>query len=114
MARDESDAYAFTIPPASRRAQPPSLVCDLLGLTGDAADNVPGVPGVGPKTAVKLLKEYGSLEGILGAAPSMKASKRKQALIDFAELVRTRVRTAHRGRASRLCPSGGGTYGKFR
>jgi len=43
---------------------PPELMLDMLSLTGDSADNIPGVPGIGPKTAQKLLHEYGSLDGI--------------------------------------------------
>ena len=46
----------------------PGQMVDFLALAGDASDNVPGVPGVGPKTAVKLLRQYGSLEGLLAAA----------------------------------------------
>ncbi len=44
---------------------PPSRIVDLLALMGDASDNIPGVPGIGPKTAVPLLQEFGSLEGVL-------------------------------------------------
>lgn len=47
-------------------------VVDMLGLQGDAVDNIPGVPGVGPKTAAKLLKEYGSVEAIIENAGSIK------------------------------------------
>ena len=47
---------------------PPDRVIDLLGLMGDSSDNVPGVPGVGEKTAVKLINAYGSLEGALDNA----------------------------------------------
>ena len=52
----------------------PEKILDLLSLTGDSADNVPGVKGVGPKTAVKLLNEYGSLEKIYENADSIKGS----------------------------------------
>jgi len=58
----------------------PSLLLDYLALTGDASDNIPGVPGVGPKTAARLLDRYGSLEGIYEHLPSMKASKMKERL----------------------------------
>ncbi|TFH75486.1 DNA polymerase I [Gammaproteobacteria bacterium LSUCC0112] len=44
---------------------PPSRIVDFLALTGDKVDNIPGVPGVGPKTAVKWLQEYGSMEGVI-------------------------------------------------
>ncbi|MCR5724985.1 MAG: DNA polymerase I [Treponema sp.] len=53
---------------------PPEKLLDLLSLTGDTADNVPGVKGVGPKTAVKLLDQYGSLEGIYEHAAEIKGA----------------------------------------
>ena len=56
---------------------PPQKIIDLLGLMGDSSDNVPGVSGIGEKTAVKLIKEYGSLEGALDNAESVK-NKRAQ------------------------------------
>jgi len=63
----------------------PALLGDLLALTGDSSDNVPGVPGIGPKTASALLGEYGSLEGVLAAAPDIKQKKRRERLIEHAE-----------------------------
>lgn len=59
-------------------------VVDLLGLQGDAADNIPGIPGVGPKTASKLLKRFGSLEGILENTDQLKG-KQKENLEKFAD-----------------------------
>ena len=56
---------------------PPQKIIDLLGLMGDSSDNVPGVSGIGEKTAVKLIKTYGSLEGALANAESVK-NKRAQ------------------------------------
>ena len=56
---------------------PPQKIIDLLGLMGDSSDNVPGVSGIGEKTAVKLIKKYGSLEGALANAESVK-NKRAQ------------------------------------
>lgn len=50
----------------------PSQVADILGLAGDSSDNIPGVPGVGEKTATKLIQEYGSLEKVLAAADTIK------------------------------------------
>lgn len=73
----------------------PTQIIDLLALMGDTSDNVPGVPGVGPKTAAKLLGEHGDLTTILDAAPSMKKSKLRENLIehrDKAELSRDLVR----------------------
>ena len=66
----------------------PEKLGDVLALMGDSVDNVPGVPGVGPKTAAKLISEYGDLEGVLAAAPGMKTSKLKERLIEHAELAR--------------------------
>ncbi len=59
----------------------PSRIVDLLAMTGDASDNVPGIPGVGPKTAAKLLEEHGDLAAVLDAAPAMKPGKLRDALL---------------------------------
>ncbi|RUM36359.1 MAG: DNA polymerase I, partial [Desulfobulbus sp.] len=53
----------------------PAQLLDYLALTGDSADNIPGVPGIGPKTAQKLIAAHGSLEGLYGAIDELKASK---------------------------------------
>ncbi|MBP6379532.1 MAG: DNA polymerase I [Sphingorhabdus sp.] len=66
----------------------PELVGDVLALMGDSSDNVPGVPGIGPKTATKLITEFGNLEAVLAAAPDMKPSKMRDNLIEHAELAR--------------------------
>jgi DNA polymerase-1 len=65
----------------------PSRMVDLLALTGDSTDNVPGVPGVGPKTAAKLLEEHGSVEAVLAAAPAMKPGKLRDGLLAHRENV---------------------------
>ncbi|MBP0630064.1 DNA polymerase I [Cupriavidus sp. AcVe19-1a] len=57
---------------AAKFGVPPERIIDYLSLIGDAVDNVPGVPKVGPKTAVKWLAEHGSLDGVMAAAPGMK------------------------------------------
>ena len=67
---------------------PPSQLGEVLALMGDAVDNVPGVPGVGPKTASKLIQEYGTVEAVLAAAPSMKPGKLRDNLIEHAEAAR--------------------------
>ena len=59
-------------------------VIDVLGLQGDASDNIPGIPGIGPKTASKLLKLYGSVEGILENTDKLKG-KQKEKVETFAE-----------------------------
>ena len=66
----------------------PELVGDVLALMGDAVDNVPGIRGIGPKTATKLIQEYGNLEAALAAAPTMKPSKMQESLIEQAEMAR--------------------------
>jgi len=60
---------------------PPEKMVDMQALIGDATDNVPGVPGIGPKGAAQLINEYGDLEGVLAAAERMKPSKRREALL---------------------------------
>jgi DNA polymerase I len=68
---------------------PPEGVIDLLGLAGDASDNVPGVPGVGAKTAEKLLQQWGTMEGVLAAAAEGKVKgKRGENLVNFADKAR--------------------------
>ena len=72
----------------------PDRVADLLALCGDASDNVPGVPGIGVKTAAQLITEYGSLEGLLGRLDEIRQPKRRETLvqnIDKARLSRQLV-----------------------
>jgi len=66
----------------------PDKLGDVLALMGDTADNIPGVPGVGPKTASKLINEYGSLDGVYAAVQDMKPSKMKEKLIDNEAMAR--------------------------
>ncbi len=63
----------------------PDKIQDLLALAGDSADNIPGVPGIGPKTALELINTYGDLEGILSHAHEIKQNKRRENLIEFAD-----------------------------
>ncbi len=72
----------------------PELVADLIGLKGDTSDNIPGVPGIGEKTAAALLGEYGSLEGVLANIESISGAKRKQNLTEHAENARISMRLA--------------------
>ena len=72
----------------------PQQVGDLLGLMGDSSDNIPGVPGIGEKTAAKLLLEYGTLEKVLKAAPGMKPGKLSENLVAFAAQARLSRRLA--------------------
>jgi DNA polymerase-1 len=67
---------------------PPELVPDFIGLKGDTSDNIPGVPGIGDKTAAELLQRFGSLEEVLAHVDDISGAKRKQNLTDHAEAAR--------------------------
>lgn len=67
---------------------PPARIADVLALMGDTSDNVPGVPGIGQKTAAQLIQEYGDLETLLAKADEIKQPKRREALIAHAETAR--------------------------
>lgn len=67
---------------------PPEKIGDVLALMGDSSDNVPGVPGIGLKTAAQLIKEYGDLETLLERAHEIKQPKRRETLINNAETAR--------------------------
>ncbi|HSR71120.1 MAG TPA: 5'-3' exonuclease H3TH domain-containing protein, partial [Kiloniellales bacterium] len=80
-----------TIGPAEveeRFGVPPDKVIEVQALAGDSSDNIPGVPGIGVKTAAQLIGEYGDLESLLAHAEEIKQPKRRQNLIDFAEQAR--------------------------
>ena len=59
---------------------PPELVPDFIGLKGDTSDNIPGVPGIGDKTAADLLQRFGSLEDVLDSIDEISGAKRKENL----------------------------------
>ena len=67
---------------------PPDKMIEVQALIGDATDNVPGVPGIGPKGAAQLINEFGDVEAVLAAAPAMKPSKRRDMLIEHADKAR--------------------------
>jgi DNA polymerase I len=73
---------------SERLGVPPSQVVDYLALIGDSSDNVPGAPGIGPKTAIKLLEAHGSLDAVLEAGPDLKGKRAREALTDHADQVR--------------------------
>ena len=77
-----------------RYGVPPELVPDLIGLKGDTSDNIPGVPGVGDKTAAQLLQRFGSLEEVLDHVDEISGAKRKQMLTEHAEDARVSKRLA--------------------
>ncbi|HSD91659.1 MAG TPA: DNA polymerase I [Methyloceanibacter sp.] len=67
---------------------PPSKVIEVQALMGDSSDNVPGVPGIGVKTAALLINEFGDLETLLARAAEIKQEKRRESLITFADQAR--------------------------
>ena len=75
---------------------PPEKVGDVLALMGDSVDNVPGVPGIGPKTASQLIQQFGDLETVLASTDQITKPKLKQNLIEHAEI---RAPVAQAGRA---------------
>src|SRR5439155_3616570 len=81
-----------------RYGVPPELVPDFIGLKGDTSDNIPGVPGIGDKTAAQLLQQYGTLEGVLEHVDEISGAKRQQNLREHADLARVsrQLATLHR------------------
>ncbi|HEX2388145.1 MAG TPA: DNA polymerase I [Solirubrobacterales bacterium] len=77
-----------------RYGVPPELVTDFIGLKGDTSDNIPGVPGIGDKTAAELLQRFGSLEEVLSHVDEISGAKRKQNLTEHAEDARISKRLA--------------------
>ena len=67
---------------------PPELIPDFIGLKGDTSDNIPGVPGIGDKTAAELLQKFGTLEDVLSHIDDISGAKRKQNLTEHAEAAR--------------------------
>jgi DNA polymerase I len=72
----------------------PELIPDFYGLKGDTSDNIPGIPGIGEKTASELIQGFGSLEQVLERVEEVKGAKRKQNLLEFAEEARVSKRLA--------------------
>ena len=77
-----------------RYGVPPELVADFIGLKGDTSDNIPGVPGIGDKTAAELLQRFGSLENVLASVEEISGAKRRQNLTAHAEDARISKRLA--------------------
>ncbi len=70
---------------ADRYGIPPELIPDFYGLKGDTSDNIPGVPGIGDKTAAQLLQQFGDLETVLASIDQISGAKRKENLVEHAE-----------------------------
>lgn len=77
-----------------RYGVPPHAMTEVMGLMGDASDNIPGVPGIGEKTAISLVKEYGSLERIFAAAETISKPKLRESILANIELARLSRRLA--------------------
>ncbi len=67
---------------------PPEQVLEILGLAGDSSDNIPGVPGIGEKTACSLIQEFGSIEKLLANIDQVKGKKRQENLREFSDQAR--------------------------
>lgn len=85
-ARQGNDAEVIGVPEVLEKwgIQRVDQVIDMLGLQGDSVDNIPGIPGIGPKTAQKLLAQYDTVEGLIEHAHELKG-KQKERVIEFAE-----------------------------
>ncbi len=71
---------------------PPVQIAEYLALVGDASDNIPGIEGVGPKTAAKWLQEFGSLEGIIGHAGELKPERFRESVRALSDLIRRNLK----------------------
>lgn len=109
MASSDKDLYQLVtdrvgmVPPSKAGARigpaevvektgvPPGKIVEWLALTGDAVDNIPGVPGVGPKTAAKLLGEFGSLDGIWSNLQAVSTPRLREALTAHRDIVQRNV-----------------------
>src|ERR1700749_2349723 len=89
---------------------PPELVPDFIGLKGDTSDNIPGVPGIGDKTAADLLQRFGDLEGVLESIDQISGAKRKENLTNHADDARM---SKHLATAKRDIPLGGRDLATF-
>jgi len=84
---DKSEAVWTDEQVRARSGVEPSQILDWLSLTGDSVDNIPGVPGVGPKTAAALLKQFGSVAELYARLGEVKSDKARAALRDAADVV---------------------------
>src|SRR5476651_578674 len=85
---DKSEAVWTDEQVRAKAGVEPSQIVDWLALMGDSVDNIPGVPGVGPKTAADLLKQFGSVDTMFGRLDEVKSEKLRLALRNSAEAVR--------------------------
>jgi len=79
----------FRVPEVMERfGVTPDRVVEVMGLSGDSSDNIPGVPGIGEKTAIKLIQEFGSIEGLLKNVDRVKNAKLRETLMHYADQAR--------------------------
>lgn len=81
---DPAEVWGVNEVKAKFEVEDPMQVIDVLGLWGDAVDNIPGIPGIGEKTSKKLVQQYGSVEGLIAHADELKG-KQKENVINFAD-----------------------------
>jgi DNA polymerase I len=89
---DKSEAVWTDMQVRAKTGVPPSQIVDWLALMGDSVDNIPGVPGVGPKTAAELLNRFGSVTALFGRLDEVKSDKLRESLRGSAEAVRRNLR----------------------
>ncbi|MGH7997059.1 MAG: 5'-3' exonuclease [Opitutaceae bacterium] len=83
---------------------PPAQIPDYLALVGDASDNIPGVPGVGPKKAAKWLTDHGSLEGVIAHAAELDPERFRQPVAEAAERLRNNLKMTTLDRSLPVIP----------
>jgi len=71
---------------------PPALIPDFLALVGDSSDNIPGIEGVGPKTAARWLQQFGSLEGVIEHARELKPERFRESVLALSDLIRRNLK----------------------
>ncbi len=86
--RGDSETVIDTAALKAEKGIAPEQVIEAMGLSGDTSDNVPGVPGIGPETAFKLIQQFGTLENVLAGVDQVAGEKRKENLRNFAEQAR--------------------------
>lgn len=89
---DKSEAVWTDMQVRAKTGVPPSQIVDWLALMGDSVDNIPGVPGVGPKTAAELLNRFGSVAALFRRLDEVKSDKLRESLRGSAEAVRRNLR----------------------
>lgn len=85
---NKKDAYTTAETYQQEKGISPQQVVDMMALSGDVSDNVPGIPGIGPKTALTLIREYGTLENVLANAGEIRGKKTSENIRTYADQAR--------------------------